>query len=578
MKKTLLISVFILFSLVKVSQLNAQEFPFRSTVYYLRMPNNSLISSGLTLNSFNFNSANRLTDSLFTDGIYFPANDCFGHNLWIRLRHISEDPNGNTIGININNTSSNPCQSEIMIGGWAGFLYDFEIHEDINLQGERGYLTGPLYPTSITVASLETLSGACGGSEWLSFKIINPSSTGWSLNSTVFTGNNPNSNPAFSDSMHVYTTGSCYPPDGFSYTFPEGTDSISAINGNASGYSEFKMSAGSVSHFQYGYEYDGQGSGYQGMSMAFGAPPTFTVSAIDVTCKDGVDGQIDVNISGGIGPFTYQWNNGNVTGESLTNLPFGEYHLVVTDQNGCGSVDTTVTISEPQNVSVVLDSLQLINVSCFGNSDGILSVAAHGISDLSYLWNIDSTTASLNGLPAGDYSVTISDQNSCLYLSRTITEPLPINTTIQVIDNQLISDETEAEFQWIDCSNDQNILNEISNHFSPLVSGSYKLAINKSGCIDTSDCIDVIITSLETKLNSTLQVFPNPTSGELFLDFGKPNQHITLQLFDLRHQLVFEQRDVNEKTIQLNLKQAAGIYWLSITSTETIQIRKVLLK
>lgn len=164
-----------------------------------------------------------------------------------------------------------------MLGGWAGFLYDFEIYRDFNLTGNRGFQLSSLYPTSITVASLETLSGHCGSSEWVSFAIANSGSTGWSLNSTNFTGNNPNSKPAFNENLAVYTTGDCFPPDNFSFTFPEGTASVSAINASSSGYTEFKMSAGSVSHFQYGYEYIGQSGGYQGMSMAFGSAPSYTV-------------------------------------------------------------------------------------------------------------------------------------------------------------------------------------------------------------------------------------------------------------------------------------------------------------
>jgi hypothetical protein len=386
--------------------LQAQEFEFKNTTYYYKLPNDSLVSTGLNLGQFNFSFASRLTDSLFNDGIYFPASDCFGNNLWIRLRHISEDPNGNSTGKNVTATSSVPCLSNVMIGGWWGFLYDFEIHRDRALTGNRAYFLGELFPTSITVASLETLSATCSGSEWLSFSIKNDSSTGWRLNSINFTGSNTSSNPAYNEDLAVYSTGGCYPPDSFSYTFPTGAEAISFINASQFGYSEFKISAGNVSHFQYGYEF-GDAGGYQGMSMAFGVAPTIQVSAIDVTCKDEKNGQISVEVSGGIGPYTYEWNNGTSSGSSLTGLPPGTYNLVVTDQNGCGSVDTTVSINEPeQSIDV---SLTVTETKITANE-----------TDATYQWincagNVpipDSTFSTFSPSEYGDYKVAIT-KNGC---------------------------------------------------------------------------------------------------------------------------------------------------------------------
>ena len=46
------------------------------------------------------------------------------------------------------------------------------------------------------------------------------------------------------------------------------------------------------------------------------------------------DGFIDLFISGGVAPYTYQWNTGNIT-EDLTGLPAGEYCVIVTDGNNC---------------------------------------------------------------------------------------------------------------------------------------------------------------------------------------------------------------------------------------------------
>lgn len=579
MKKNLYTILAAVIILLSGNSVLAQEYNFRQTTYYYRGQNDTLISSGKNLNQFNFSNANRATDPLFHDGIYFPANDCFGRNLWIRLRHIAEDPNGTSVGINVAATASNPCQSDIMIGGWAGFLYDFEIHRDLFLTGSRGYFLDALYPTSITVASLETLSGSCGSSEWLSFVIVNPGSTGWSLNSINFTGYNKNSKPAFSDSLAVYTTGGCYPPDHFSYTFPSGSDSVSAINGNASGYTEFKMSAGTVSRFQYGYEYIGQAGGYQGMSMAFGSAPTFSISARDVSCKNGDDGQINVTINGGIGPFTYQWNNGAASGDSLTGLSSGTYLLTVTDQNGCGTIaDTTVIINEPANMTVVLDSVLLSNVRCHDGSDGSIQLYATGAAPVSYAWSNGSTTSSISGLPAGIYVATITDLNSCFIKRDTISQPDAIDTSTSLNGQTITANETGASFQWINCNGNTVIADSINPSFTPSVTGYYKVAITKNGCSDTSSCVYVLInTGIEDVVSPAVLVYPNPCNDLVQLNFNKPLVNAGVKLINMMGQIVMDQAAVHGTMLTLDITgQLKGIYIMELLESGHVLRLKLL--
>lgn len=551
-------------------QTKAQEYNFQNTTYFYKLPNDSLISSGLTLGQFNYSSASP-SDSIFHDGIYFPASDCFGHNLWIRIRHIAADPNGNSVGINVPQTYSNPCQSSIMIGGWAGFLYDFEIHRDINLTGTIGYFLSALYPTSITVASLEWMSGTCGSSEWLCFSIANTGSTGWSLNSVNFTGINQNSNPAFSDTLAVYTTGGCFPPDGFTYTFPTGADSISFINGSSNGYSEFKMSAGGVSHFQYGYEFAGLSGGYQGMSMAFGSAPTFSATSSDVSCMNGNDGEIAVTISGGIGPFTYQWNDSTASGNSLSGLSSGTYHLTVTDQNGCGTIaDTTLVINEPTGVTVFLDSTVTIDVHCFGGNDGSIQQFAGGVGAISYNWSSGATDNSVSNLIAGNYACTISDQNSCLVTYNTVTQPPPIDVSTTVTGHTITANETGATFQWMNCNGNVPINDSTSASITPSVSGDYKVVITKNGCIDTSACVNIVIGGINEFEVEEIVVFPNPANGFINVKFTKPLSGRKIKLVNVLGKTMTEINN-NNLSFRLDITElTAGIYFLEVQNGANI--------
>jgi hypothetical protein len=66
--------------------------------------------------------------------------------------------------------------------------------------------------------------------------------------------------------------------------------------------------------------------------------PPFTLSAV-VGCASpngGSNGNIDLTVAGGTGPFTYTWSNGATT-QDLNNLSAGCYYVTVTDAAGCSA-------------------------------------------------------------------------------------------------------------------------------------------------------------------------------------------------------------------------------------------------
>ncbi len=159
------------------------------------------------------------------------------------------------------------------------------------------------------------------------------------------------------------------------------------------------------------------------------ATSTSNYNGEDISCYGESDGEVTVTSNGGSLPYTYLWSS-NAAGQTtpvIANLAEGTYAVTVTDGNSC-NVGTQVTLVQPDSISLALDTLA--NVSCFGSNDGQAeALAVGGTGAYTYSWDAGATgqnTATASNLPAGTYSVTVSDANGCTTngnVAVTITQP-----------------------------------------------------------------------------------------------------------------------------------------------------------
>ncbi|MBI2967479.1 MAG: SprB repeat-containing protein, partial [Bacteroidetes bacterium] len=154
---------------------------------------------------------------------------------------------------------------------------------------------------------------------------------------------------------------------------------------------------------------------------------TATLTPTNVSCFGGSTGSASAVVSGGSPPYTYSWNDGQ-TASAATGLVAGTYSLSVTGTDGCLKT-FTVSVTEP--AAPLSSSSSQNNVSCFGGSNGTTTVtAAGGTPAYTYLWNNGQTTSTATGLIAGNYTVTITDANTCTTTAAfTITEPVILSST-----------------------------------------------------------------------------------------------------------------------------------------------------
>jgi hypothetical protein len=155
---------------------------------------------------------------------------------------------------------------------------------------------------------------------------------------------------------------------------------------------------------------------------------TATQSQNNVSCNGGNNGSATVVASGGTGSYSYSWSPSGGTGATASGLSAGDYTVTVTDANSC-SIQKNFTISAP---SALTATQSQTNVSCNGGSNGSATVVASGgTGSYSYSWSPSGgTEATASGLSAGDYTVTITDANSCsIQKNFTISSPEALTAT-----------------------------------------------------------------------------------------------------------------------------------------------------
>ncbi len=140
-----------------------------------------------------------------------------------------------------------------------------------------------------------------------------------------------------------------------------------------------------------------------------------------VLCKGDSTGSATVTASDGVTPYTYLWDNGEVT-QTAIGLNAGLHSVTVTDAND--QITTcTIMITEPDMLETSAIGSAVIGCGCYGNSDGSIDLTVSGgTSPYTYLWNNGETTEDLSGLSAGVYDVVVTDSNGCIATEEVVIE------------------------------------------------------------------------------------------------------------------------------------------------------------
>ncbi|GDX51088.1 hypothetical protein LBMAG27_01350 [Bacteroidota bacterium] len=148
------------------------------------------------------------------------------------------------------------------------------------------------------------------------------------------------------------------------------------------------------------------------------AGPTLSLSYANATCGLN-NGLIDLTVTNGTAPFTYDWNTGLYNTQDLSNLDSGTYYVVVVDSNTCMAIALQNISSTP---APILSSI-ITNASCENANGNIDLTIISGTAPYNFYWNNGSTSEDLDSIVSGTYYVTVTDGVGCVLIdSFTVTD------------------------------------------------------------------------------------------------------------------------------------------------------------
>jgi hypothetical protein len=240
------------------------------------------------------------------------------------------------------------------------------------------------------------------------------------------------------------------------------------------------------------------------------SPISVTTSVTNVTCNGGNNGTAQVNVFGGVQPYSTIWQNSNPN-----QLSAGYNVFLISDNNQCIYVDS-VLISEPLEIFV---SEIIKDVSCSGGIDGEVDLI---ISGGTQPYNIDWGIYNNLSLSVGSYIYQVYDLSLCTYSAVVnITEPLPISV-IPTITNSTCPNINDGSVQ-INISGGTPPYLEDWQSVNPtqIASGVYTYFIT-----DSNQCIDTQQVIIGSASNISVQEIKNDISCFGFCD-GNVNLYIS---------------------------------------------------
>lgn len=272
---------------------------------------------------------------------------------------------------------------------------------------------------------------------------------------------------------------------------------------------------------------------------------TLTFEKTDSKCQGDLEGRAKAIVQGGVGPYTYEWSHGATTAE-IENLLSMPYYLVVYDSKGC-RVEGVVTIEVPEQFKVEekVEQLQCHN----GTTASIALEVSGGVLPYTYQWNTGATSAAIDNLVAGTYTVEVRDALGCGFIKAyTIANPAAFTFSLgedvtlceaQTLPLDIAIEDLQATYSWTSTNGFQSTSSVVELKDA----GVYTATITTAkGCVASSQ---IEITRMNVQIGSEFLIATQAYVGEevMIVNVSQPKGDQTSWLLPAGVEIIDETDD-----------------------------------
>ncbi|MCT4581433.1 MAG: T9SS type A sorting domain-containing protein [Flavobacteriales bacterium] len=300
--------------------------------------------------------------------------------------------------------------------------------------------------------------------------------------------------------------------------------------------------------------------------------------------------------------FQKQWKANNTTISNLdtltlSNYDTGYYELILNRNN--------ITISDNWNIDYNISHDTIRTCNSYTALNGVTytsSINTQYIQDANcdtlrhlYLTILTPTTSTDTQTACGSY--TWIDGNTYTTTSNTTTYTIP-NTagcdSIITLDLTIVHDtldysiavdttglvltanESNVNYQWIDCNANTLIPNSTQQTYTATSEGSYAVILSNNVCSDTSECLTVVNTSVLHHAIDWVHYYPNPTNGKVFIALNNTVPNYTIKVIANDGRTLQKYRETQQSNVTIDLTNyPKGVYFIHIVSNEQTSTMKI---
>lgn len=210
------------------------------------------------------------------------------------------------------------------------------------------------------------------------------------------------------------------------------------------------------------------------------------------------------------------------------------------------------------------------------NSAGCDSVIILDLTIVSPSYSVDEQTVceSLTWIDGNTYSSsnysathTLSSVDGCDSIVTLNLEVEQIDVSIYLDGSVIIANNNDATYQWLDCDDNFNAIPlETNQELSASAGRNYAVELIQGNCIDTSECINIVVADLEHQYASQFVLFPNPNRGSFNILFDQHQDYILVTIHSMIGQQIVRKEFSNVNAIHLEIDGSDGIYFIDLNN------------